>query len=74
MSTRHSRNGDRITREPIGLHREPGIQRDLFRKCIPPCGRSSMPFCEVEVVRSSSGVRFDRPRCGCTAPALRGLS
>jgi hypothetical protein len=42
------------------------VQLDLFRVVLPPCGRSSEPFCTIEP--SSRGDRC--PRCGCVAPAV----
>jgi hypothetical protein len=42
-------------------------QLDLFRIVLPPCGRSSEPYCTVEP--SSRGL-LRCPRCGCVAPAV----
>jgi hypothetical protein len=41
-------------------------QRDLFKTVIPPCGRSSSPYCVVE----QDGNVLLCDRCGCLVPTL----
>jgi hypothetical protein len=47
----------------------PEFQPDLFRDrlLMPPCGRSSRPYCQVELISSSNSV-FECIDCHCYAP------
>jgi hypothetical protein len=46
------------------------INLDLFRVCVPPCGRSSESHCLLEV----NGDVATCIRCGCYVPSITARS
>jgi hypothetical protein len=45
------------------------MQLDAFRMLIPPCGRSSAAYCEIEMRSSATNV-WTCPRCLCVVPIV----